>query len=146
MSKNENKKTVEKKEVRNVTYKDMYNLMKVFDENAIERLTTNNDICVQLFDGSKPATRCELWKRSNSHYDLYVGNATNLYKLIESRKHLTYIDDKKMSKNELLIKFIDKNRKDAFSKVDKFVDEIVKKVEKEATKEIKEEKKEVVNE
>ena len=125
-------KTKEVKEVKKVTVDEMITLMKVLSETAAERMTTNNDLAVEIFEASRPATRCGLWKRSETHYDLYIGFETPLYKLSEVRKHLTYVDDKKMSKKEIMFKFVGK---DAWKRVNTFITSLQAKAEKEAEKE-----------
>lgn len=129
----ETKKTKEVKKIERVKVDEMISLMNIFDKaNAIERLTTNNDVAVEIYETSKPATRCGLWQRSATKYDLYIGFETPLYELSEVRKHLTYIDDKKMSKKEIMFRFVGK---DAWQRVSKFVNEIKAKADKKEAKE-----------
>lgn len=124
-------RTKEEKEVKKVTVDEMITLMKVLSDSALERMTTNNDLAVEIFETSRPATRCGLWKRSETHYDLYIGFETPLYKLSEVRKHLTYVDDKKMSKKEIMFKFVGK---DAWKRTNLFITSLQAKAEKEAEK------------
>ena len=136
----ETKKTKEVKKIERIKVDEMITLMNTFkDANAIERMTTNNDIAVEIYETSKPATRCGLWQRSATKYDLYIGFETPLYELSEVRKHLTYIDDKKMSKKEIMFRFVGK---DAWQRVVKFVNEIKAKADKQETKETSKEIKE----
>ena len=136
------------KEVKKVTVNDMLSVMKALDNKADERKTTTSDLAVQCLS-TVNAERVELWKRSESHYDLYIGNVTNiaknlnndftaLTKIDNSIRVLSYIDDKKMSKRETLIKIIKKEK--CFDVVKKVVTELKKynKEVKQTTKEIKE--------
>lgn len=148
-TKNTNKNTKSTaKEVKKITINDMLTAMKSIDSKADERKTTTSDLAVQCLS-TVNAERVELWKRSESHYDIYVGNATNiakslnndftaLTKIDNSIRVLSYIDDKKMSKRETLIKIIKKEK--AFDTVKKVVSELKKhnKEVKQTTKEIKE--------
>ena len=132
-------KTNEKKEVKKierVNVNEMIELMNIFENaEALERMTTNNDVAVEIYDTSRPATRCGLWQRSATKYDLYIGFETPIYTLSEVRKHLTYVDDKKMSKKEIMFRF---TGKDAWSRTVKFVNEIHEKELKAKAKETKE--------
>lgn len=149
-TKNTNTKTTKNtaKEVKKVTVNDMLAVMKTLDNKADERKTTTSDLAIQCFS-TVNAERVELWKRSESHYDIYIGDVTNisknmsndfsaLTKLDNSISIKTYIDDKKMSKRETLIKIIKKEK--AFDVVKKVVSELKKynKEVKQTTKEIKE--------
>ncbi len=142
------KNTTTKKEIKKVTVDDMLTVMKTLDSKADERKTTTSDLAVQCLS-TVNAERIELWKRSESHYDIYVGNVTNisknlnndfsaLTKLDNSIRVLSYIDDKKMSKRETLIKIIKKEK--SFDVVKKVITELKKynKDAKQTTKEIKE--------
>lgn len=132
--KRESKK--ESKKVERVAVDEMLALMNIFeDANALERMTTNNDVAVEIYDTSRPASRCGLWQRSATKYDLYIGFDTPLYTLSEVRKHLTYVDDKKMSKKEIMFRFVGK---DAWKRVSTFVKEIKAKETKAKEKETKE--------
>lgn len=146
---NTNKNTNKKEEKKVVTIKEMLTVMKTLDNKADERKTTTSDIAVQCLS-TVNAERIELWKRSNTHYDLYIGNVTNisknlnndfssLKKLNNAISILTYVDDKKMSKREVLIKIIDR-KNDTFEVVKKVINELKKynKEIKNTTKEIKE--------
>lgn len=141
-------KSTAKKEVTKVTINEMLTAMKALDSKADERKTTTSDLAVQCLS-TVNAERVELWKRSESHYDIYVGNLTNiarslnndftaLTKLDNSIRVLSYIDDKKMSKRETLIKIIKKEK--CFDVVKKVVAELKKhnKEVKQTTKEVKE--------
>lgn len=136
------------KEIKKVNINDMLTVMKAIDSKADERKTTTSDLAVQCLS-TVNAERIELWKRSESHYDIYVGNATNiaknlnndfsaLTKIDNSIRVLSYIDDKKMSKREVLIKIIKKEK--SFDVVKKVVTELKKynKEAKQTTKEVKE--------
>lgn len=136
------------KEIKKVTVNDMLTVMKALDSKADERKTTTSDLAVQCLS-TVNAERIELWKRSESHYDIYIGNSTNiaknlnndfsaLTKIDNSIRILSYIDDKKMSKRETLIKIIKKEN--SFDVVKKVVAELKKynKEIKQTTKEIKE--------
>lgn len=140
-------KTTEK-EVKKVTVDDMLSVMKALDSKADERKTTTSDLAVQCLS-TVNAERIELWKRSETHFDLYIGNVTNisknlnndftaLTKIDNSIRVLSYIDDKKMSKRETLIKIIKKEK--CFDVVKKVVAELKKynKEVKQTTKEVKE--------
>lgn len=142
------KSTTTKKEIKKVTVNDMLAVMKTLDSKADERKTTTLDLAIQCLS-TVNAERIELWKRSESHYDIYIGNVTNiaknlnndfsaLTKLDNSIRVLSYIDDKKMSKRETLIKIIKKEK--CFDVVKKIVAELKKynKEVKQTTKEIKE--------
>jgi hypothetical protein len=146
------KVSTEKKEsaVKKVTVNDMLTVMKALDSKCIERKTSNDDIAVQCFS-TVNAERCELWKRSESRYDIYIGNATNIAKTLNNDfsaiknmsnavSVLTYVDDKKMSKRETRIKISDK--KGAFELVKKVVAELKKSNKKVVTKEKKESERE----
>ncbi len=129
----ETKKTKEVKKIERVAVDEMLKLMNIFEEaHATERMTTNNDVAVEIYETSRPATRCGLWQRSATKYDLYIGFETPIYELSEVRKHLTYIDDKKMSKKEIMFRFVGK---DAWQRVTKFVNEIKAKADKQKEKE-----------
>lgn len=136
------------KEIKKVNINDMLTVMKAIDSKADERKTTTSDLAVQCLS-TVNAERIELWKRSESHYDIYVGNSTNiaknlnndftaLTKIDNSIRVLSYIEDKKMSKRETLIKIIKKEK--ALDTVKKVVNELKKynKEVKQTTKEIKE--------
>lgn len=136
------------KEIKKVTVNDMLTVMKAIDSKADERKTTTSDLAIQCLS-TVNAERIELWKRSESHYDLYIGNVTNiarnlnndftaLTKIDNSIRVLSYIDDKKMSKRETLIKIIKKEK--CFDVVKKVVTELKKynKEVKQTTKEVKE--------
>ena len=136
------------KEVKKITVNDMLTVMKALDSKADERKTTTSDLAIQCLS-TVNAERIELWKRSESHYDIYVGNATNIAKNLNndfttftkmdnSIRILSYVDDKKMSKREVLIKIIKKEK--AFDVVKKVVTELKKynKETKQTTKEVKE--------
>ena len=145
---NKSTKTTTKKEIKKVTVNDMLLVMKALDNKADERKTTTSDLAIQCLS-TVNAERIELWKRSESHYDIYIGNVTNiaknlkndftaLTKIDNSIRVLSYIDDKKMSKRETLIKIIKKEK--CFDVVKKVVNELKKynKETKQTTKEIKE--------
>ena len=145
-TKTTNKSTTTKKEIKKVTVNDMLLVMKALDNKADERKTTTTDLAVQCLS-TVNAERIELWKRSESHYDIYIGNVTNiaknlnndfsaLTKIDNSISIKTYVDDKKMSKRETLIKIIKKEK--CFDVVKKIVTELKKynKEFKQATKEI----------
>ena len=146
---NKNTKTTTKKEIKKVTVNDMLLVMKALDNKADERKTTTTDLAIQCFS-TVNAERVELWKRSESHFDIYVGDVTNiaknlnndfsaLTKIDNSISIKTYVDDKKMSKRETLIKIIKKEK--CFDVVKKVVNNELKKYNKEVkqtTKEIKE--------
>lgn len=142
------KNTTTKKEIKKVTVNDMLTVMKSIDSKADERKTTTSDLAVQCLS-TVNAERIELWKRSETHYDLYIGNVTNiaknlnndftaLTKIDNSIRVLSYVDDKKMSKRETLIKIIKKEK--CFDVVKKVITELKKynKEVKQTTKEIKE--------
>ena len=145
-TKSTNKNTT--KEIKKITINDMLAVMKAIDNKADERKTTTTDLAVQCLS-TVNAERIELWKRSESHYDLYIGNVTNisknlnndfsvLTKIDKSISIKTYVDDKKMSKRETLIKIIKKEK--SFDVVKKVVNELKKynKEIKQTTKEIEE--------
>ena len=144
---NKNTKTTTKKEIKKVTVNDMLLVMKALDNKADERKTTTTDLAIQCFS-TVNAERVELWKRSESHFDIYIGNVTNiaknlnndfsaLTKIDNSIRVLSYIDDKKMSKRETLIKIIKKEK--CFDVVKKVVNEL-----KKYNKEVKQTSKEIV--
>lgn len=144
---NKNTKTTTKKEIKKVTVNDMLLVMKALDNKADERKTTTTDLAIQCFS-TVNAERVELWKRSESHFDIYVGDVTNiaknlnndfsaLTKIDNSISIKTYVDDKKMSKRETLIKIIKKEK--CFDVVKKVVNEL-----KKYNKEVKQTSKEIV--
>lgn len=140
---NKKEVTTKKKETKKViTIKEMITVMKALDSKCDERKTTTADLAVQCL-ATDNANRIELWKRSETHYDIYVGNNTNVYKcfndnyksVLDIDKSIsvkTYVDDKKMSKKEIMFKIISK---DAFNVVKKVVAEM-KAIQKAKTKEV----------
>ena len=133
------KKATEKKEVKSTakkaTYEEMLSIMIALDSNAHERIDNNGNRAVQLFEGGKPSTRCELWARSAQRYVLYVGNETEIYKKAVTIAHKTYVDDKKMSKKELMLEF--KTIEDVKAFVNQFKTTATKKATKTTKKEEK---------
>lgn len=133
--------TAKKESAKKVTVNDMLTVMRALDSKCIERKTSNNDLAVQCFS-TVNAERCELWKRTESRYDIYIGNVTNIAKNLNNDfsaiknisnaiSVLTYVDDKKMSKREIRIKISDK--KEAFELVKKVIAELKKSNKKAVT-------------
>lgn len=100
------------------TQEELNNVMKILDNDVFVRLTTNNDLAVEIFDTALPATRCGLWQRGTTgkRYDLYIGNATRYYEIAKTLDNVVdYITDKNMSKNE--VAFLKLSQKDVVNVV-----------------------------
>lgn len=101
-----------------LTQEELNNIMKTLDKDVFVRLTTNNDLAVEIFDTALPATRCGLWQRGTTgkRYDLYIGNATRYYEVAKTLDNVVdYITDKNMSKNE--VAFLKLSQKDVVNVV-----------------------------
>lgn len=113
------KKNVATEKTVALTQEELNNIMKTLDEESIyARITTNTDLAVEIFDTTKPATRCGLWQRGTTgkRYDLYIGNATRYYEIAKTLDNVVdYITDKNMSKNE--VAFLKLSQKDVVNVV-----------------------------
>ena len=85
------------------TQEELNNIMKALDKDVFVRLTTNDDLAVEIFDTASPNTRCGLWQRGKhgKRYDLYIGNATKYSEKAKTLNSVDYTTDKKMSKKEV---------------------------------------------
>ena len=120
------------------TQEELNNILKTLDNDVFVRLTTNNDLAVEIFDTALPATRCGLWQRGTTgkRYDLYIGNATRYYEVAKTLDNVVdYITDKNMSKNE--VAFLKLSQKDVIELVNtiaKLYQSTKKEVKQKATK------------
>ena len=122
-------KNKEEKKVVTLTQEELNSIMRALDKDVFVRQTTNDDLAVEIFDTTSPNTRCGLWQRGKhgKRYDLYIGNATVYAEKAQKLAFQTYIDDKKMSKNE--VAFL----KCSLDDVKKIIEELTKKEEKKQT-------------
>lgn len=118
MSTKKNVATETTKKTVALTQEELNNIMKTLDNDVFVRLTTNNDLAVEIFDTALPATRCGLWQRGTTgkRYDLYIGNATQYYEVAKTLDNVVdYITDKNMSKKE--VAFLKLSQKDVVNVV-----------------------------
>lgn len=85
------------------TQEELNDIMKTLDNDVFVRLTTNDDLAVEIFDTTSPNTRCGLWQRGKhgKRYDVYIGNATKYSEKAKQLNSVDYTIDKKMSKKEV---------------------------------------------
>ena len=103
MSTKKNVATETVKKTVALTQEELNNIMKTLDKDVFVRLTTNDDLAVEIFDTASPNTRCGLWQRGKhgKRYDLYIGNATKYSEKAKQLNSVDYTTDKKMSKKEV---------------------------------------------